>query len=98
MDVGRTSLLTGDGEPGQAPGTPRPTLVVFALADRDSPLPTEDTAEILQMVLVTPVPEVPHWVAGVINLRGRVIPVIDLRTRLGIEPKAPELNTPILIA
>jgi purine-binding chemotaxis protein CheW len=98
MDVGRTSVLTGHGDAAQVPDTTRHTLVVLELDDREFALPIEDIAEILQMVLITPVPEVPSWVAGVVNLRGRVIPVIDLRTRLGIEPRPPRLNTPILIA
>jgi purine-binding chemotaxis protein CheW len=97
MDVGRTTLLPGrepstDGEPA------RHTLVVFELDGREFALPIQDIAEILQMVLVTPVPEVPPWVAGVVNLRGRVIPIVDLRTRLGIATRPPELNTPILVA
>ena len=98
MDVGRTSVLTGRGEFAEIPDTTRHTLVVFELDGRDFALPIHDIAEILQMVLITPVPEVPPWVAGVVNLRGRVIPVIDLRTRLGFEPRPPSLNTPILIA
>ncbi len=73
-------------------------LVVFELDDHEFALPIEDIAEILQMVLVTPVPEVPPWVVGVINLRGRVIPIVDLRTRLGMEPRSPRLDTPILVA
>jgi purine-binding chemotaxis protein CheW len=73
-------------------------LVVFELDDREFGLPIEDIAEIVPMVLVTPVPEVPPWVVGVINLRGRVIPIADLRTRLGLPPREPELNTPILVA
>ena len=101
MDVGRTSVLSEWTETSRAPqsrGTARHTLVVFELDDREFALPIEDIAEIVPMVLITPVPEVPPWVEGVINLRGRVIPVIDLRTRLGIEPRPHELNTPILIA
>jgi len=98
MDVGRTSVLTGHGEPAQVPETNRHTLVVFELDGREFALPIDDIAEILQMVLITPVPEVPPWVAGMVNLRGRVIPVIDLRTRLGMEPRPPRLNTPLLIA
>jgi purine-binding chemotaxis protein CheW len=101
MDVGRTSVLSEWTETSRAPqsrGTARHTLVVFELDDREFALPIEDIAEIVPMVLITPVPEVPPWVEGVVNLRGRVIPVIDLRTRLGIEPRPHELNTPILIA
>ena len=98
MDVGRTSLLPGHDEPSTDGGSARHTLVVFDLDGREFALPMEDVAEILQMVLVTPVPEVPPWVAGVVNLRGRVIPIVDLRTRLGFETRTPLLNTPILIA
>ena len=102
MDVGRTSVLSErTGTPhaqNSAPGTVRHTLVVFGLDDREFALPIEDIAEIVPIVLITPVPEVPPWVEGVINLRGRVIPIVDLRKRLGMEPRRHELNTPILIA
>jgi purine-binding chemotaxis protein CheW len=98
MDVGRTSVLSERTGTSHTPGTARHTLVVFELDDREFALPIEDIAEILPMVLVTPVPEVPPWVVGVINLRGRVIPIADLRMRLGMEPREPELNTPILVA
>ena len=73
-------------------------LVVFELDDREFALPIEDIAEVLHMVLITPVPEVPPWVVGVINLRGRVIPIVDLRTRLGMQPRPARLETPILVA
>lgn len=39
---------------------------------------------------ITPVPNVPEHVRGVMNLRGRILPVIDLRTRLGLPDLAPE--------
>ena len=50
------------------------------------------------MVAIAPVPEAPEWLPGVINLRGRVIPVIDLRTRLGLPRQEVGLNTPIVVA
>jgi len=40
--------------------------------------------EIIRLQKVTPVPQLPVFVRGVINLRGRVIPVIDLRTKFGL--------------
>ena len=40
--------------------------------------------EIIRMMRVTPVPQTPEYVKGVINLRGKVISVIDLRLRFGI--------------
>ena len=41
--------------------------------------------EILSMVAVTKVPQTPDYLLGVINLRGQVVPVIDLRVKLGLE-------------
>ncbi|MGA2401230.1 MAG: chemotaxis protein CheW [Syntrophobacteraceae bacterium] len=40
--------------------------------------------EIIGMMRITPVPQTPEYVKGVINLRGKVIPVIDLRVRFGM--------------
>ena len=40
--------------------------------------------EIIGMIQVTPIPQTPAYVKGVINLRGKVIPVIDLRLRFGM--------------
>jgi purine-binding chemotaxis protein CheW len=50
------------------------------------------------MVAITPMPEAPPWFLGLINLRGRVIPVLDLRARLALPPLAPSLDTPIIVA
>ncbi len=41
--------------------------------------------EIIRMLKITPVPQMPAFVKGVVNLRGRVIPVIDLRVKFGLE-------------
>ena len=40
--------------------------------------------EIIRLQKITPVPQMPEFVKGVINLRGRVIPVIDLRVKFGL--------------
>ena len=53
--------------------------------------------EINRMFQITKVPNAPHFVDGVVNLRGRVIPVIDLRTKLGIERKEHDKNTRIVV-
>jgi purine-binding chemotaxis protein CheW len=64
---------------------------------REHAVPVEDVIEVVRMVAVTPLPEAPPWIAGVINMRGHVIPVIDLRIRLGMSPRDPELSTPIIV-
>lgn len=89
---------------GVAPGQLRePTsappvrLLVFRLNDREHALPLEHVVEVFRMVAVTPLPEAPPWMLGVMNVRGRVIPLIDLRVRLGMPPREPDLSTPIVV-
>jgi purine-binding chemotaxis protein CheW len=49
------------------------------------------------MLQITKVPNSPDFVEGVINLRGRVIPVIDLRRKLGMDRKPHDKNTRIIV-
>jgi purine-binding chemotaxis protein CheW len=72
-------------------------LVVFQLHEHEYALPATRVVEVLRMVALTPVPEAPAWLPGVLNLRGFVIPVVDLRTRLGLPADAYALNTPIIV-
>lgn len=53
--------------------------------------------QILSMVPITEVPEYPHYAKGVINIRGTIIPLIDLRLRLGKEETAYTEHTCIII-
>ena len=59
--------------------------LTFALADESYGLPVLKVREIITLMDVTPVPRVPAYVKGVINLRGKVIPVIDLRLFFGLD-------------
>lgn len=59
-------------------------LVVFDLASEAYGVNIGTVREIIRMQQITHVPEAPQYVDGVINLRGRVIPVIDLRKRFGL--------------
>ncbi len=71
--------------------------VVFTLAAHEYALPLEHVVEAIHMVAIVPAPNAPAWLAGVINLRGRVLPVMDLRVRLGLPPRAPDLSARILV-
>ena len=62
--------------------------LVFRLAGEEFGLEILKVREIIGMMDVTPVPLMPAFVRGIINLRGRVIPVMDLRNRFGMS--APE--------
>ncbi len=64
-------------------GTER-QLVVFDLAGEVYGVDINSVREIIRMQAVTHVPNAPDFVEGVINLRGRVIPILDLRKRFGL--------------
>ncbi len=66
-------------------------LVVFSLANENYGVDITAVREIITFQKVTPIPKAPDYVEGIINLRGKVIPVIDLRLRLGL-PAAPASN------
>lgn len=72
-------------------------FVVFRLHTHEYALPMSQTVEVLRMVALTPLPEAPAWLPGLINLRGRVIPVMELRARLGLQSRVPDLDTAILV-
>jgi purine-binding chemotaxis protein CheW len=58
--------------------------LTFALAHEEYGLPVLKVREIIKMMDITGVPQVPGHVKGVINLRGKVIPIIDLRLKFGL--------------
>lgn len=60
--------------------------LTFILAGEDFGLEILKVREIIGMLDITPIPQTPSYVKGVINLRGRVIPVIDLRLKFGLPP------------
>lgn len=61
------------------------TYLVFALAQTEYALAVGRVREIIGLLPITRVPNLPPCVRGVINLRGKVIPVVDLRVRFGLE-------------
>ena len=60
--------------------------LTFTLASEEYGIGILKIKEIIGMMPITSVPRTPHYVKGVVNLRGKVIPVIDLRLRFGMEP------------
>ncbi len=59
-------------------------LVVFKMENEEFACSINDVREVLKMIRITPLPRSLDYVEGVINLRGEVIPVIDLRKRFGL--------------
>jgi len=60
--------------------------LTFSLDNEEYGIGILKIKEIIGMMPITTVPHTPDYVKGVINLRGKVIPVVDLRLRFGIEP------------
>lgn len=71
--------------------------VVFCLGAERFGLPVAIVREILDWREVSSLPSAPGWLLGLADVRGTSVPVIDLRTRLGMAPVEPTLATRILI-
>ncbi len=59
-------------------------LVSFKIGNEEFGIDILKVQEIIRLMAITQIPNSPDFVVGVINLRGRVIPVIDLRVKLGL--------------
>jgi purine-binding chemotaxis protein CheW len=72
-------------------------LVVFDLGGEAYGVDISTVREIIRMQAITVVPGTPHAVEGIINIRGSVIPVVDLRKRFGLEDKERGKETRIVV-
>ena len=63
--------------------------LTFTLANEEHGISTMKIREIIGMMPITSVPQTPEFVKGVINLRGKVIPVVDLRLKFGLRLAEP---------
>jgi len=71
--------------------------LTFAIGEEEYGLEILKVREINGYMDITPVPQTPAYVRGVINLRGQVIPVIDLRSKLGMKPAEVTDETCIIV-
>ncbi|WP_447973617.1 chemotaxis protein CheW [Nitrospira sp. Kam-Ns4a] len=76
----------------------RLSLVLFVVADRRYALHLAAVEAVVHMVELSPLPRAPAIVLGVINLHGRIVPVLDLPRRLGLASPKPGLTAWLLIA
>ena len=72
-------------------------LVTFRLGDDHFAADIHAVERVLRFQEPTPVPNVPDWVDGVIDYQGRVVPVINLRRRFGLDGAPPLAGTRIII-
>jgi len=71
--------------------------LTFALGKEEYGIAILKVREIIGHMTITAVPRMPDYVRGVINLRGQVIPVVDLRSRFGMQPKETTDQTCIIV-
>ncbi|WP_219836679.1 chemotaxis protein CheW [Paenibacillus sp. R14(2021)] len=72
-------------------------VIVFGLANEEYGIEVEKVRTIERMMPITRVPKTPAFIKGVINLRGVVLPVIDLRGRFGLEESEATDSSRIII-
>ncbi|HEB13114.1 MAG TPA: purine-binding chemotaxis protein CheW [Actinobacteria bacterium] len=71
--------------------------VTFTLSDETYGITVENALEVVRMVKIAKPPNSPNYVAGLINIRGKVAPIVDMRKRLKLGSSVYTLTTPILI-
>jgi purine-binding chemotaxis protein CheW len=72
-------------------------LVTFKLGKEEFAAGISEVREIIRVPDIVAVPKAPHFVEGVINLRGTIIPIIDLRKRFGMEESARDEHTRVVV-
>jgi purine-binding chemotaxis protein CheW len=88
---------TQSGQSGKSLMEKEGKYLTFALGPEEYGLEILKVREIIGYMDITAVPQTPHHVKGVINLRGQVIPVIDLRAKFGMETTGVTEQTCIIV-
>ncbi|KQR77766.1 chemotaxis protein CheW [Rhizobium sp. Leaf384] len=73
-------------------------LIAFRIGDQEFCVDIMSVREIRGWTPATPMPHTPRYMLGVINLRGAVLPIIDLAARLGMKPAEPTVRHVIIVA
>lgn len=89
-----TSALRESGQEELANST---QIVSFRLAQEEYGIEITKVQEIILMGEITRVPQTPHFIKGLINLRNTVIPIVDLRLRFGLEEQVSTDETRIMV-
>lgn len=72
-------------------------LVTFSIGEEEFGVDILKVQEIIRTMEITKVPRAPIFVEGVINLRGKVIPIIDLRSKFGLQAREHDQHTRIIV-
>src|SRR5713226_7769151 len=90
-------VVSGKGVGGKNAEKTGGKFLMFFLASEEYGIEILKVQEIIGMMNITRVPRTPHFIRGVINLRGKVIPVVDLRLKFGMESKEQTAETCIIV-
>lgn len=71
--------------------------VVFKVAGAEYAIPASEVLQMESFTGATPVPGAPAHVAGLVQVRGRVLPVVDARARFGLPPVEPTLDSRVVV-
>lgn len=71
--------------------------MTFRLASEDYAIPLQHVTEIVAIQRITAIPDMPPFLRGVINLRGQVLPVMDVRARFNMEPRPYDDRTCVVL-
>lgn len=75
-----------------------PDLLVFALGEHRFAVPASSVVEVVRVVASAALPGAPAIVEGVINVRGALVPVLDIRARFGVPPISVDPEQHLIIA
>jgi purine-binding chemotaxis protein CheW len=84
-------------QPGKELGSELLQFVTFNLGEEEYAIEILKVQEIIRMIPITRVPNSPEFINGVINLRGKVIPVMDLGKRIGLPEKETDNDSRIIV-
>ncbi|HNV43718.1 MAG TPA: chemotaxis protein CheW [Exilispira sp.] len=71
--------------------------LIFTIEEENYAVPINKVQEVIQFIPITPLHETNNYLKGVINLRGRIIPVIDMRLKFGLQEKQYDERTIFII-
>jgi purine-binding chemotaxis protein CheW len=92
-----TTAVSTAAAPNPCKGGHPGKYLTVALAEEAFGIDVLKVREIIRVQKITPVPQTPDFVKGVINLRGRVIPVVDLRVKFGLQAAFTECSCIVVV-
>lgn len=94
------AMSSGDLDPDdleEEEDTQHGKYLTFALGEEEYGIPIRSVTEIIGIQRITHVPDMPPHIRGIINLRGQVIPVMDVRVRFGLPPQTYHERTCVVV-